>query len=130
MEQNTFGATGRRKEAVARVQMVPGKGTFTVNDLPILDYLQREMLVSLAQGPLVLTEMIGRVDIVCHTNGGGKAGQADAIRLAISRALTLLNPDLRRPLHAKGMMTRDPRSVERKKYGRPKARKRFQYSKR
>ncbi|MBK7143535.1 MAG: 30S ribosomal protein S9 [bacterium] len=130
MEQNLIGATGRRKEAVARVQLTPGKGTFVINDLPVLDYLQRDMLVSLAQGPLVLTEMLGRVDIVCHTRGGGKAGQADAIRLAISRALTLLNPDLRRPLHANGMMTRDPRSVERKKYGRPKARKRFQYSKR
>lgn len=130
MEQNLIGATGRRKEAVARVQLTPGKGTFVINDLPVLDYLQRDMLVSLAQGPLVLTEMLGRVDIVCHTRGGGKAGQADAIRLAISRALTVLNPDLRRPLHANGMMTRDPRSVERKKYGRPKARKRFQYSKR
>lgn len=130
MEQNNFGATGRRKEAVARVQMTPGKGAFTVNELPILDYLQREMLVSLAQGPLVLTEMLGRLDIVCQAKGGGKAGQADAIRLAVSRALTLLNPDLRKPLHAKGMMTRDPRQVERKKYGRPKARKRFQYSKR
>lgn len=130
MEQNSFGATGRRKEAVARAVVTPGKGTFTVNELPIMDYLQRDMLVSLAQGPLVLTEMLGRVDVVCHAKGGGKAGQADAIRLAISRALTLLNPDLRRPLHANGMMTRDPRQVERKKYGRPKARKRFQYSKR
>lgn len=130
MEQNGFGATGRRKEAVARVQITPGKGTFTINGVALNDYLQRDVLVNHAQEPLMLTEMVGRLDVVAHANGGGKSGQAGAIRLAVSRALSKMNEDFRKPLHDEGMMTRDPREVERKKYGRPKARKRFQYSKR
>jgi small subunit ribosomal protein S9 len=130
MEQNVYAATGRRKEAVARVKVTPGKGEFAINGLPISDYLQRETLVDAARRPLYCTELDGRVDVVCSTNGGGKAGQADAIRLAVSRALLLMNPDFRKSLRIEGLLTRDPREVERKKYGRPKARKRFQYSKR
>ena len=130
MQQNTYSATGRRKEAVARVQLAPGKGNFSVNGKQISDYLQRETLVNHACEPLEVTEVVGRFDVECSTNGGGKSGQAGAIRLAVSRALTLFNADFRSLLRRNGLMTRDPRVVERKKYGRPKARKRFQYSKR
>lgn len=130
MEQNKFAATGRRKESVARVRIAPGKGSFVVNGLTLNDYLQREMLVNQAQEPLIVTEMVGQLDVNCQAKGGGKSGQAGAIRLAVSRALTAMNPDFKKPLSDQGMMTRDPREVERKKYGRPKARKRFQYSKR
>ncbi|MFZ1682909.1 MAG: 30S ribosomal protein S9 [Candidatus Zixiibacteriota bacterium] len=130
MEQNVYAATGRRKEAVARVKVTPGKGEFAINGLPISQYLQRETLVDAARRPLYATELEGRMDVVCTTSGGGKAGQADAIRLAVSRALLLMNPDFRKSLRVEGLLTRDPREVERKKYGRPKARKRFQYSKR
>ncbi len=130
MAENTFAATGRRKESVARVQMTPGKGTFEINGLPIADYLQREALVTRATQPLMVTETMGRLDITVAASGGGKSGQAGAIRLAVSRALAKLNPDYHKPLKDEGMLTRDPREVERKKYGRPKARKRFQYSKR
>lgn len=115
---------------MARVRILPGKGSFVINDLPLNDYLQREVLVNHAQEPLIITEMVGRLDVICQAKGGGKSGQAGAIRLAVSRALSKMNEDFRKPLHAEGMMTRDPREVERKKYGRPKARKRFQYSKR
>jgi len=130
MEQSSIAATGRRKESVARVTIVPGKGAFVVNGLPIADYLQREILVDHAREPLMAAEVEGRFDIVCATNGGGKSGQAGAIRLAVSRALLAWNPDCKLTLRREGMLTRDPRQVERKKYGRPKARKRFQYSKR
>ncbi|PWB68194.1 30S ribosomal protein S9 [candidate division GN15 bacterium] len=130
MEQNSFAASGRRKEAVARVTIIPGKGAFVVNGTPIADYLQREILVDHAREPLVMTEMDGKFDISCVAKGGGKSGQAGAIRLAVSRALSAFNPDVRSALRREGMLTRDPRQVERKKYGRPKARKRFQYSKR
>jgi len=130
MDQQTYSATGRRKEAVARVNIIPGKGNFSVNGKPLSDYLQRETLVEHAAEPLKLTELFGRLDIDCRASGGGKAGQAGAIRLAVSRAIIRLNPDFKTRLHHEGMLTRDPREVERKKYGRPKARKRFQYSKR
>lgn len=121
---------GRRKEAVARVRIKPGKGSFKVNGRELADYLCRSTLVDHATEPLKLTETFGSVDIDANTAGGGLAGQAGAIRLAVSRALIEMNPDLRAPLRKAGMVTRDPREVERKKYGRPKARKRFQYSKR
>jgi small subunit ribosomal protein S9 len=130
MEQNVYGATGRRKEAVARVLLTPGKGEFLINGKSLNDYLQREILVDHAREPLFVTEMQGRLDVKVTTNGGGKSGQAGAIRLAVSRALSLYNPDFKSPLRKEGMLTRDAREVERKKYGRPKARKRFQYSKR
>lgn len=130
MEQNSFAASGRRKEAVARVTLVPGKGDFVVNGLTIAAYLQREILVDHAREPLLLAELDGKLDITCMAKGGGKSGQAGAIRLAVSRALMALNPDIKPALRREGMLTRDPRQVERKKYGQPKARKRFQYSKR
>lgn len=128
--QNTHSATGRRKEAVARVNLTPGTGKFTINGRPHDDYLTRETLVNHAKSPLVLTEMEGKVDIEAKTRGGGIAGQAGAVRLAISRALSEMDSELRPALRTGGYLTRDPRQVERKKYGQPKARKRFQYSKR
>lgn len=130
MEQNVFAATGRRKAAVARVRIRPGKGAFMVNGLQVSEYLAREMLVEHAQEPLKVTDTLGSLDIICSATGGGTAGQAGAIRLAVSRALSEYNPDLRTTLRKAGMLTRDARAVERKKYGQPKARKRFQYSKR
>lgn len=130
MDQQNFSATGRRKEAVARVEMKPGKGKFTVNGKQISAYLTRDTLVNHAQRPLEITEMAGKVDVRCVSRGGGLSGQAGAIRLAVARALIRMNPDFQRSLRTGGFLTRDPREVERKKYGQPKARKRFQYSKR
>ena len=130
MEQNVISATGRRKAAVAHALLRPGKGDFTVNGRPILSYLTRETLVNHAIEPLNATETTGAVDLVCSARGGGLSGQAGALRLAVSRALCLFNPELRPPLRQGGFLARDAREVERKKYGRPKARKRFQYSKR
>lgn len=130
MEQNRISATGRRKSAVARVLLQPGGGTITVNGKPIREYLTRGTLVAHASEPLLVTETAQAVDLVCQTSGGGLAGQAGAIRMAVSRALCRFNPDLRQVLRKGGFLERDARAVERKKYGRPKARKRFQYSKR
>jgi small subunit ribosomal protein S9 len=129
-ETTNVAATGRRKEAVARVEMMPGGGDFTINRRRIGDYLTRETLVQHAVAPLEVTEMKDKLDVRCTTSGGGIAGQAGAVRLAISRALIKLNPEFHRTLRKGGFLTRDPREVERKKYGRPKARKRFQFSKR
>ena len=130
MEQQNFSATGRRKESVARVELKPGKGKFTINGKQIAAYLTRETLVNHAQRPLEITEMAGKVDVRCVSRGGGLSGQAGAIRLAVARALDRMNPEFHRSLRQGGYLTRDPREVERKKYGQPKARKRFQYSKR
>ena len=131
MEKSTFSATGRRKESVARVELtLEGKGTFIVNGKSIADYLCRETLISHALEPLQVAEMLDSLDIRCSTNGGGVTGQAGAIRLGVARALCALNPDLHKSMRSAGFLTRDAREVERKKYGQPKARKRFQYSKR
>jgi len=130
MDQTNFSATGRRKTSVARATLTPGKGAFVVNGKPIMDYLCRSTLVEHAQQPLNATETMGSLDISCSTQGGGVTGQAGAIRLAVSRALCQLNPDLHGTLRQGGFLARDARKVERKKYGQPKARKRFQYSKR
>jgi len=130
MEQTSITATGRRKEAVASVELKPGKGTFVVNGKQINDYLLRESVINHALAPLDVADMLNQYDIRCRACGGGISGQAGAIRLAVARAIVQINPDLRAPLRQKGMLTRDPREVERKKFGQPKARKRFQYSKR
>ena len=129
-QENTYSATGRRKEAVARVKMTPGSGKFTINGKAYEDYLMRVTLVNHAKAPLVIAEMEGKLDIECKTRGGGISGQAGAVRLAISRALLEMDQELRSTLRSGGYLTRDSRQVERKKYGQPKARKRFQYSKR
>jgi small subunit ribosomal protein S9 len=130
MDQNVISATGRRKTAVASARIMPGKGVFTINGLQLLEYLDRETLVDQARSPLAVTELLGRLDVICKASGGGVTGQAGAVRLALSRALCRFNPDLRSTLRKAGYLARDAREVERKKYGRPKARKRFQYSKR
>ena len=129
-QQNSYSATGRRKEATARALMVPGSGKLTINGKDAKEYLTRDNLFQHAVLPLQVADLFGKVDVSCSTSGGGIAGQAGAIRLAISRALVEYNPDLRSALRKEDLLTRDPRAVERKKYGQPKARKRFQYSKR
>ena len=130
MTDNKFAATGRRKESTARVIITQGKGSFIINKKKARDYLLRDTVLQYASEPLEASEMAAQLDIVCITSGGGLSGQAGAIRLGIARALILLNPELRPALKKEGFLTRDPRAVERKKYGQPKARKKFQYSKR
>ncbi len=130
MEKQKFAATGRRKESTARATLVPGSGRSSVNGKKLEDYLTRDTLINHALRPLEITENLGKYDVICSARGGGLSGQAGAIRLAIARALKVMDPDLRAKLRAGGFLTRDPREVERKKYGQPKARKKFQYSKR
>jgi small subunit ribosomal protein S9 len=126
----SYWATGRRKEAAARVGLKSGSGKFNVNGMPLADYLCRETLVMVVEQPLRLVDMLGKLDIECRARGGGLSGQAGAIRLGLSRALLLLDPSWRTRLKKAGFLVRDSRKVERKKYGMVKARKRFQYSKR
>jgi small subunit ribosomal protein S9 len=122
--------TGRRKSAAARVFLRPGSGKFTVNDRSFDEYFPSEMLKMVIRQPLVITETGDKFDIFVRVRGGGFTGQAGALRHGISRALVEYNPELRRKLKEAGFLTRDPRRVERKKYGQPGARKRFQFSKR
>ena len=122
--------TGRRKESVARVRITPGTGTITVNGRPLDAYFGRETSKMILVEPLKLVDQVGKLDILVNTHGGGHSGQAGAIRHGISRALVAFNPEWRPVLKKAGFMTRDARAVERKKYGRPGARKRFQFSKR
>jgi len=122
--------TGRRKEATAKIRIKPGKGKVTVNGSDINAYLCRANLVMHALKPVETAELSGRLDISCEAQGGGLTGQAGAIRLGVARALIKYDPELRGILKRNGYLTRDPRMVERKKYGRVKARKRFQFSKR
>jgi small subunit ribosomal protein S9 len=123
-------ATGRRKVSIARVRLKPGTGTFVVNDRTLDEYFGRETSKMILKQPLEVVEQLGKVDIAINVCGGGLSGQAGAIRHGISRCLIKLNPDLRPALKKAGFLTRDSRSVERKKYGQPGARKRFQFSKR
>jgi small subunit ribosomal protein S9 len=123
-------STGRRKEAVARVRVRPGNGKHVVNGKPIEQYFARETLVMLARQPLVATDVQGRYDIDATVFGGGLSGQAGAVQLGIARALVAVDPTLRTVLRRAALMTRDSRMKERKKYGQPGARKRFQFSKR
>ena len=122
--------TGRRKTAVARVRVLEGTGKFVVNGLPVDDYFVDEIQQSTVRGPLVLTEMAGRLDIFVNVNGSGKSAQSGAVSLGISRALIEIRPDLKPTLQHADLLTRDSRMVERKKYGHKKARKSFQVSKR
>ena len=121
---------GRRKAAIARVYLSEGKGQITVNDRDFKDYFPDKQLHYIVEQPLVLLEVQGNYDIKVNLDGGGMTGQAEALRLGISRALIKLNPEYKSALRAEGFVTRDPRVVERKKPGQPKARKRFQFSKR
>jgi small subunit ribosomal protein S9 len=121
---------GRRKTAIARIYLKKGSGVITVNGRDYKEYFPLATLQYVVTQPLVLAEVEGQYDIKVNLDGGGVAGQAEALRLAISRALVELNPEYRPMLKVKGLLRRDPRMVERKKPGRPKARKRFQFSKR
>ena len=123
-------AIGRRKDSVARVNMVPGKGEITVNGRPFKDYLCRESLAIVVTQPLDLTDQRNSYDLKVNVKGGGLSGQASAIRLGIARALNEVSSDFRPALKQAGFLTRDAREVERKKYGQPGARKKFQFSKR
>ena len=129
-KSENWSAIGRRKSSVARVQMASGKGIFIVNKRPIENYFGRDTLKMVLGQPLELMQLSGKYDITVKVSGGGLSGQAGAIRLGISRCIEKINPDNRLSLKQAGMLTRDSREVERKKYGRPGARKKFQFSKR
>jgi small subunit ribosomal protein S9 len=127
----SYYATGKRKNAVAKVWLFPGgSGSFTVNGQPMPAYVQRRVLEMLVLQPLELTETASQFDIKALVLGGGKSGQAGALRHGISKALVAADPELRPPLRRGGFLTRDPRVKERKKYGRKRARRGFQFSKR
>jgi small subunit ribosomal protein S9 len=123
-------ATGKRKNAVARVWLKPGGGVVTVNERPVETFFARPVLRMLIQQPLIAANRQSQYDVTCTVSGGGLSGQAGAVRHGISKALTNFEPDLRPVLKRGGFLTRDPRVVERKKYGKAKARRSFQFSKR
>jgi len=125
-----FHAVGRRKTSVARVYLRPGSGKWEVNGRTLGDFFPRSSLVSLIQQPFTATDTLGAFDVKATCNGGGVTGQAGALRLGIARALVQVDEQHRKRLRELGLLTRDARAVERKKPGRPGARKRFQYSKR
>ncbi len=126
----SYNAVGRRKAAVARVILREGNGNITINKRPLNVYFPSSILQYIVKQPLNLLEVAEKYDILVNLDGGGYKGQAEALRLGIARALVKINPDDKAVLRKHGFMTRDPRAVERKKPGRPKARKRFQFSKR
>jgi len=130
MADGTLHAVGRRKEAVCRIYLTPGTGKWEINGRQLGDYFPRPVLVSSIQLPFTATENLGRWDVKANLDGGGQSGQAGALRLAIARALVQTDETYRPKLRELGLLTRDARAVERKKPGRPKARKRFQFSKR
>ncbi len=125
-----YTAVGRRKESVARVQLIPGQGIFKVNKLPYEKYFLRETDRIIVKQPLNVTNNVGKYDVVANIKGGGLSGQAGALRLGISRALLTIDPAFKDLLRKQGFLTRDPRAKERKKYGQKGARKRFQWTKR
>jgi small subunit ribosomal protein S9 len=129
-KQGRVYATGKRKNAVARVWLKPGPGRIKINGKEENTYFARPVLRMILRQPLVAAGRDGQYDIICKVAGGGLSGQAGALRHGISKALTLYEPTLRPVLKQGGFLTRDPRAVERKKYGRPKARRSFQFSKR
>ena len=129
-KSDSWSAIGRRKSSIARVNMSSGKGAFIVNNRPIENYFGRDTLKMVMGQPLELLQLTGKYDVSAKVNGGGLSGQAGAIRLGIARCIEKINPDNRLSLKQAGMLTRDSREVERKKYGQPGARKKFQFSKR
>ncbi len=129
-DTQTIHAIGRRKEAVCRVYVKPGSGKWDVNGRTLGDYFPRPSHVTAIQQAFVATDTLGRFDVKANLEGGGSTGQAGALRLAVARALVKMDEAHRRKLRDLGLLTRDARAVERKKPGRPKARKRFQFSKR
>lgn len=130
MAKVQYYGTGRRKKSVARVRLVPGTGNVSINDRTVDDYFGLETMKVIVKQPLVLTDTVGKFDVLCKVAGGGFTGQAGAIRHGISRALLKVDEELRPPLKKAGFLTRDPRMKERKKYGLKKARKAPQFSKR
>jgi small subunit ribosomal protein S9 len=127
---NELWGTGRRKTAVARVRIRPGTGRIVINGRELADYFGRPMLQLMVRSPLQITGVEGRYDVLVNVRGGGLAGQAGAVRHGISRALLLVDSEIRKPLKTAGLLTRDPRAKERRKYGLKKARKAPQFSKR
>lgn len=125
-----FYGTGRRREAVARVYIKPGSGKFTVNGRPVEEYFKNVAWHTTAVEPLKFTQTQDQLEVIATTNGGGVGGQAGAVRMGLSRALAVFNPELRPSLRTNGFLTRDSRMKERKKYGQKGARRRFQFSKR
>ena len=123
-------AVGRRKQAIARVRLVPGSGTITINGRTLEDYFPNKLHQQLINDPFTLLELAGSYDVIARISGGGPSGQAGALRLGIARALVEYDAELRSRLRKAGLLTRDPRAKERKKYGMAGARKRFQFSKR
>ncbi len=130
MKGDNFYATGRRKTSIARVWLQPGKGRISVNNKDLMSYFNRDTLKMIIEQPLILCGGMEKYDIIAKVHGGGKSAQADAMKLGMARALIKLDPEFRVVLRKNGFLTRDPREKERKKYGQPGARKRFQYSKR
>ena len=130
MKEATYYSTGRRKESVARVWLKPGSGKIMVNGREVLNYFKRDTLEMLIRQPFQVTQTEGQYDVIATAKGGGLSGQTGAIVHGISRALVTVNEEFRPPLKSNGFLTRDPRMKERKKYGQPGARKKFQYSKR
>ncbi len=130
MAQVQYYGTGRRKSSVARVRLVPGDGKFIINNRDMDDYFGLETLKLISKQPLVLTDTLGKYDVLVNVDGGGFTGQAGAIRHGIARALLQADPELRPALKKEGMLTRDPRMKERKKYGLKAARRAPQFSKR
>lgn len=127
---DSFGGTGRRKRAVARVKLTLGQGVITINHKPVEEYFPRPSLLQIVRQALEVTSTASRFDVSVKTQGGGVAGQAGAVRHGIARALLEMDESLRESLRKNGLLTRDPREKESKKYGRKRARKRFQFSKR
>lgn len=130
MAVNYINALGRRKSAVARVYLSEGTGKITINKRDLKDYFPSELVQFVVKQPLNLLGVAEKYDVLVNLKGGGYTGQSQALRLAIARALVKINADDKKALRAEGFITRDPRSVERKKPGQPKARRRFQFSKR
>lgn len=130
MQKVQYYGTGRRKNSIARVRLVPGDGKILINDRGLLDYFGRQTLATIVKQPLELTETLNRFDVLAKVEGGGVAGQAGAVRHGIARALLQADLELRGALKKAGFLTRDPRMVERKKYGLKKARRAPQFSKR
>ncbi len=127
---NVVYATGKRKDSIARVYMAPGKGNIVINDKPVAEYFKRAVLQMILNQPFGVTKREGSYDINAYVQGGGLSGQAGAVKHGISKALTIIEEDLRGPLKAAGFLTRDSRVVERKHYGKRKARRSTQFSKR
>ncbi len=130
MTERYIHATGSRKTAGARIYVKPGNGAWLVNGRPLADYFRRENLVDICEEPLKAVDAVGKFDVKVRVRGGGLSGQAGAVRHALAKALVIIDEEYKKPMKDAGFLTRDPRMVERKKYGQPKARKRFQFSKR